>query len=73
MVALGLYLLLHLLMQSLIYKFVKKWFINGGLDAALQDALYGGLNVALEGGTIEFTLKAFENVQEHDEKDTLNV
>ena len=60
-------------MQSLIYKFVKNGSFNGGLDAALEGGLYGRLNVALEGGTLEFTLKAFENVQEGDEKDTLDV
>ena len=31
------------------------------------------LMLHLKGGTLEFTLKAFENVQEGDEKDTLDV
>ena len=48
-VALGLHLWLHLLMQSLIYKFVQNGSFNGGPDAALEGALDGGPNVALEG------------------------
>ena len=40
---------LHLLMKSLIYKFVQNGSFNGGPDAALEGALDGGLNVALEG------------------------
>ena len=49
-VALGQHQWLHLSMQSLIFKFEKKngSFI-GGPDAALEGALYGGLNVTLEG------------------------
>ena len=35
-------------MQSLIYKFVQNVSFNGGPDAALELALDGGLNVALE-------------------------
>ena len=36
-------------MQSLIYKFVQNGLFKDGPDAALEDALDGGLNVALEG------------------------
>ena len=43
-VALGLHRWLHLLMQSLIYKFVKNGLFNGGPDSALEGLLYGGLN-----------------------------
>ena len=36
-------------MQSLIYKFVQNDLFYGGPDAALEGALDGGFNVALEG------------------------
>ena len=48
-VALGLHQWLHLLRQSLIYKFVKNGSFNGGPDPALEVALDDELNVALEG------------------------
>ena len=35
--------MLHLLMQSLIYKFEQNVSFNGGPDAALESALDGGL------------------------------
>ena len=38
-------------MQSLIYKSVQNGLFNGEPDAALEGALDGGLNVALEGVT----------------------
>ena len=47
-VGLGLYLRLHLLMQSLMYKSVHNGSFNGGPAAALEGALDRGLNVALE-------------------------
>ena len=50
----------------------KNGSFNGGLDAALESALYGGLNVSLERGTLGFTLKAFENKQEGDDKNTID-
>ena len=42
----------------------KNGSFNGALDAALEDALYGGRNVALEGETLEFEkhLKMYKKV-----------
>ena len=48
-VAFGLHLWLHLLMQSLTYKYVENASFNGGPGSVLGGALDGGLNVALEG------------------------
>ena len=38
----------HFLMQQLLHKSVQIGSFNGGPDAALKDALDGGLNVALK-------------------------